>query len=139
MEYLWPARRQRHIAIDHVGSELPENVLETPPRSPFRTSLDSPRGLHASMDGAGTSKGGLVPPTHRLGTSRSFTDLKSTKETLQPPVIHRTRSSDTLSDAPDDGDSRTKYKDQTRKKTGDAAEMKTRASQKSFVLVRISR
>jgi Golgi-body localisation protein domain len=139
MEYLWPARRQRHIAADHVGNENLENILETPPRNPFRTSLDSPRGLHASRDGADTSKGELVLPLQRLGTSRSFTDLKTTKDFLQPPIIHRTHSSDTLHDVLDVGDGRMKHRDQLRQKTGDAAEMKTRASQKSFVLVRISR
>jgi hypothetical protein len=139
MEYLWPARRQRHITADHVRNEDLENVLDIPPKSPIRTSLDSPRGLHASRNGVDRSKGELMPPLRRLGTSRSFTDLKTTKDTLQLPALHRIHSSDTLHAALDVGDGRTKHRGRLDKKTGDAAEMKTRASQKSFVLVRISR
>lgn len=134
MEYLWPARRQRQIADDHVGNEELENV----PRSPVRTSLDSPRGLHVYSNVADASKSDLVPPLRRLGPSRSFTDLKTTKN-FQLPAIHRTHSSDTLHDAFDIGDGRAKDRGRSDRKTGDAAEMKTRASQKSFVLVRISR
>lgn len=138
MEYLWPARRQRHIAADHVGNEDLENVLEIPPKSPFRTSLDSPRGLYASTDDAYARKGELMLPLRRLGTSRSFTDLKTTRDALPSPALHRIHSSDTLHAALNVGDGRTKHRGRLHKNTGDAAEMKTRASQKSFVLVRIS-
>lgn len=134
MEYLWPERRQRHIPAEHVGTEDMENFLETPPKSPFRTSIDSPRGLNASRGDA--SKSELLLPLRRLGTSRSFTDLKSVKNILPVPALRRMHSSEALDTTLDAGDGRTVHKGQ---KTGDAAEMKTRASQKSFVLVRISR
>ena len=125
MEYLWPARRERQIAADPVGNEDFVQVLEVPEG---RTSLDSPRGLHSFRD---TNKGELAPPLRKLGTSRSFTDLRGTKDAAQVPALHKMHSSEALHDA---ADGRTKTK-----KAGDAAEMKTRASQKSFVLVRISR
>ena len=139
MEYLWPARRQRHIAADHVGNDDLGTILDIPPKSPFRTSLDSPRGLHTSKNGTDTSKGELMLPLRRLGTSRSFTDLKTTKDTLGSPVLNKIHSSDTLHAGLEVGDGRTKHKGWLDTKAGDAAEMKTRASQKSFVLVRISR
>ncbi|KAJ6515787.1 golgi-body localization protein domain-containing protein [Mycena sanguinolenta] len=147
MEYVWPARRNRKQLIEDEPSTPADN---TPEIVLVRSSLDSPRSA--------TRKGSLLPPsptpTARLSSSRSFTDLRSAA-TLAPPSrpgLHRTASSsalrqDSLSVAPpmdpssrkkNRSDSSNKVAQVTRKKTGDAAEMKNRSSQKSFVMVRIS-
>ncbi|RDB22829.1 hypothetical protein Hypma_010076 [Hypsizygus marmoreus] len=135
MDYLWPARRHRH----DIGDAKNEGTV-VPPRPPIgdRTSLDSPRTLHGFRTVPETNGNELKPPMlRRLGSSRSFTDLRaSRRDTLGMLSMHKAPSSETLrqnSMAPDN-----KAKDELIKKAGDAAEMKTRASQKSFVLVRIS-
>ncbi|KAF5387705.1 hypothetical protein D9615_000498 [Tricholomella constricta] len=136
MEYLWPARKHRNEIDDAKAS-----VALGPPKPDHRTSLDSPRALHGPKQHLHSGKGELMPPLRKLGNSRSFTDLRaSTKDSLLVPSIHKLPSSDTLrqiSTAGDGPDGRHKQKDKTSKKD-DAAEMKTRTSQKSFVLVRIS-
>jgi hypothetical protein len=133
MEYLWPNRRDR----EETNIQNPEISIMSP-TSPGRTSLDSPRTLQTMKF---PENGSLAPPLRRLGPSRSFTDLRlSAKNTLQPPPsLNRLRSSESLrqdSDASEFGEGRMKGGS---KKDGDAAEMKTRASQKSFVMVKISR
>lgn len=156
MEYLWPARRDRPGAIEDVSSPM-DNVAhpraseesDHSAKSPSRSSLDSPWAPHSRK----TPHSGrtLLPPLRKLGASRSFTDLRSaTSEnmTLQKPKIHRSRSSDllnaTLETPPDSPEGRVPRKHGPSGKgdprsAGDAAEMKTRSSQKSFVLVRLYR
>jgi len=111
--------------------------------------FDSPRALHRPDEKT------LVPPLRKLGTSRSFTDLRSAKDTgflnpgallSSPSFLQRTNSSDSINfasmlDAPEtlrpnglDSD----ISDPGCKESDDAQVMKTRSSQKSFVLVRIS-
>jgi hypothetical protein len=88
----------------------------------------------------------VVPGLRKTGASRSFTDLrKAANESLQVPRLHRTRSTDALvplsahsstghmSKVSDEGRS------MRRQETDDAALMKTRSSQKTFVWVKVSR
>ncbi|KAF9464454.1 golgi-body localization protein domain-containing protein [Collybia nuda] len=136
MEYLWPARKDRQGAIDDEG-EILETQLLTKHSHGIRTSLDSPRALHGFRHD--TTKELAPPVLRKLGSSRSFTDLRSRKDTLHPPSLSRMHSTETLrynltSDVAEDR----KHKNEVAKRAGDAAEMKTRATQKSFVLVRIS-
>lgn len=134
MEYLWPARRHRQEIEDKPS----EATVTVPPKAPGRASLDTPRALHSFKTSPDTSKGELVPPLRKLGSSRSFTDLKaSARDTLHLPGISKMPSSETLRQMA--MSSEAKNKSDANKRAGDAAEMKTRASQKSFVLVRISR
>jgi hypothetical protein len=148
MEYVWPARRNRQQLIEDEQPLLPAD--NTPDIMLVRSSLDSPRPLVPRK--GSLSPPALAPPA-RLSASRSFTDLRSAA-TLAPPSrpgLHRTASSGalrqpTLPVAPPIDPSRKKNRSdssnkasQLTKKTGDAAEMKTRSSQKSFVMVRISR
>ncbi|KAJ7498810.1 golgi-body localization protein domain-containing protein [Mycena latifolia] len=148
MEYVWPARRNRKRLTEEEDRRAADNYTEAMPLS--RSSLDSPR--LAAPKKASLSAPTLAPPM-KLSASRSFTDLRSTSQSLVPPStpqLHRTLSSSalrqpTLPDPPpaltsskkNRSDSSNKVA-QLHKKTGDAAEMKTRSSQKSFVLVRIS-
>jgi hypothetical protein len=140
MEYLWPARRNRHELTDSA----PELTI-TSPKSPGRTSLDSPRALHNLRSPVHPSAPGLAPPAalRKLGTSRSFTDLReAARDTLRMPALHKLPSAESLhriSMTADGGEMTHKPRDDAEKRAGDAAEMKSRASQKSFVLVRISR
>ncbi|KAG6857080.1 hypothetical protein H0H87_009641 [Tephrocybe sp. NHM501043] len=129
MEYMWPARKDRHVEDDDTN---PTTIDQ-------RMSLDSPRTLHASKPGESSSKSQLVPPLRKLGTSRSFTDLRaSAKDTLNVPSLNKMHSSESLRKMALLGETEdNKNKTKTNKKD-DAAEMKTRTSQKSFVLVRIS-
>lgn len=131
MEYLWPARRDRQGTIEDEAEKLEVQIPAKPPRG-GRTSLDGFRHDTAKE---------LVPPVLRkLGSSRSFTDLRLRKDTLHPPSLNRMHSTETLrhNSTSDVGEDR-KQKSEVAKRAGDAAEMKTRANQKSFVLVRISR
>lgn len=127
MEYLWPARRDRQGAVE----DEPEKPAVPIPKRAIRSSFDGFRQDAAKE---------LTPPALRkLGASRSFTDLRLRKDSLHPS-LNKVHSIETLrnnqtSDAAEDR----KHKNEVAKRAGDAAEMKTRASQKSFVLVRISR
>ncbi|KAG5639269.1 hypothetical protein H0H81_004930 [Sphagnurus paluster] len=129
MEYLWPARKHRNEIED-------EKPPSTPPKPDTRMSLDSPRTLHSAKP----PNEFLVPPLRRLGNSRSFTDLRgSAKDALTVPTIHKLPSSDTLRQISISTFDSPERRDQRKlSKKDDAAEMKTRTSQKSFVLVRIS-
>ncbi|KAJ6598956.1 golgi-body localization protein domain-containing protein [Mycena vulgaris] len=146
MEYVWPARRNRQRLTDEEARQTIDNSSEVIP--PSRSSLDSPRAPAPKK--ASLSAPILALPM-KLSASRSFTDLRSTSMSLGPPSapqLHRTRSSSALRASPLPGapsppppmkKSQSSNKAaQVHKKTGDAAEMKTRSSQKSFVLVRIS-
>jgi hypothetical protein len=148
MEYVWPARKHRkQLEGETLKPSAPTSptMLVSSPHLPSRSSLDSPRPLQGMRDTR------LSPPTLRkLGSSRSFTDLRSAaSEPSGIPTLQRTRSSQALrpvspSSRPASGhaaNSRTEGSLITPllRKFGDAAEMKSRSSQKSFVLVRISR
>lgn len=159
MEYVWPDRKDRQAAHDDTPAkeEAPKPRLEIDIKSPKsgRSSIDSPRALHRQAD---SDEKTFVP--RKLGTSRSFTDLRLPRDTgflspgalLSPPsFLQRTQSSDSVTfasmmDAPEtprpNGGIDSDISDTKRKKSkdaGDAQVMKTRSSRKSFVLVRISR
>ncbi|KAI0719613.1 golgi-body localization protein domain-containing protein [Cerioporus squamosus] len=164
MEYLWPARRKRQEEASQTESfMIPEDLANAPSASnghaPSRKSgdlpafmyTDSPR--HASFDlppRKSLDANRLMPPKpplRRLGTSRSFTDLRNSRQdSLQVPRIHRTNSSSSLraksTDAlalakPSLSTGRTMTHGRSQE-TDDAAEMKTRASQKTFVRVKVA-
>ncbi|KAF7301766.1 hypothetical protein MIND_00742200 [Mycena indigotica] len=139
MEYVWPGRRDRKRLSEE---ETPPTEQPSTEVVLARSSLDSQVGKKATL-----SVPALAPPM-RLSSSRSFTDLRSAS--LSPPSapqLHRTASSGDLHQAtlrPPEPMRRKTRSDtshksaQLTKKAGDAAEMKTRSSQKSFVLVKIS-
>ncbi|KAJ7179036.1 golgi-body localization protein domain-containing protein [Mycena filopes] len=142
MEYVWPARRNRKLQIEDE-SQLP-TADNTPEVVLAPVSLDSPRTQTAKKTPLSTPT--LAPPM-KLSASRSFTDLRSASLVPPtPPRLHRTASSGTLREAalparPPVKKNRTESSSkalQLAKKAGDAAEMKTRSSQKSFVYVRVS-
>lgn len=152
MEYLWPARRNRQQSLDETESfMIPEHIHNTNSNKsedvPAFTYTDSPR--HASFDVARKSLDTnrlAPPPLRRLGTSRSFSDLRNSRQdSLQVPRIHRTNSTSSLRVKSPDPFSSSKPlsavpKDKVRnQETDDAAEMKTRASQKTFVRVKVAR
>ncbi|TFK43439.1 golgi-body localization protein domain-containing protein [Crucibulum laeve] len=146
MEYVWPARRQR----DETAATpiTPKTPLQIEVKSPVssRSSLDSPRALHAHPEPPKS----LIPPLRKLGSSRSFTDLRAVKDSgfLRAPILHRTHSSNSLKQIANTLDSSEHRAsgtasgsgavDEEQEKIGDAAVMKTRSSQKTFVLVKIS-
>lgn len=149
MEYLWPDRKQRITEVEGVGSQspFPQIQVAKSPVSPVtsRSSLDSPRALHNFRNAEDSNGNKLDLPLRRLGTSRSFTDLRSTRDyTFLSQINQSSDSIDNVPSAPlldppfltasNESDA-----DLPIRKAGDAAEMKTRSSQKSFVLVRVSR
>ncbi|KAI0750742.1 golgi-body localization protein domain-containing protein [Daedaleopsis nitida] len=161
MEYLWPARRARQqsptetesfVIPEHIGSHHDHQKAADLPAVIY---TDSPR--HASFDlppRKSLDANRLAPPSplRRLGTSRSFTDLRNARQdSLQVPRIHRTNSSSSLKAKSTDALAMTKpsistatratfdSKDKHRnRQSDDAAEMKTRASQKTFVRVKVA-
>lgn len=154
MEYVWPARRQRTLAIQERSNsegsgQTAMDESNSTPQPSSRKSLDSPRALEkpqTSLDISGLKP----PPLRRLATSRSFTDLRSSSGSVPPTpltaVSHKSRAADvfrSVSNSSDVSDSqskrRTEVVKQPGRKIGDAAEMKTRSSQKTFILVKISR
>ncbi|KAJ7047262.1 golgi-body localization protein domain-containing protein [Mycena alexandri] len=142
MEYVWPARRNRKLQIE--DESLPPTADNAPEVVLARASLDSPRTQTAKK---ATLSAPMLSPPIKLSASRSFTDLRSASLTPPaPPRLHRTASSGALRQAPlsaapsvkkNRSESSNKVA-QLSKKAGDAAEMKTRSSQKSFVFVRVS-
>lgn len=154
MEYIWPNRKEEEEAEKEKPTPVEPTEIKSP--APGRSSIDSPRALYGpgTVDNDST----LLAP-RKLANSRSFTDLRSAKGGSgsntpflnAPGFLQRSRSSDRLnisnsSDPPhstpgpsqaielEPESSETKKKD-----VGDAQVMKTRSSQKSFILVRISR
>ena len=162
MEYLWPARKDRHRVI---GDDDEDDLDDAKPERdytivPTRASLDSARSYTTSRQNSeATTPTGmtLAPPLRRLGASRSFTDLRSAvaenarslSPTLQSAALPKTRSSENLRERvntrnPDllevgRSKSRAGSLHEECTKSGDAAEMRTRSSQKTFILVRIAR
>ncbi|KAF8974465.1 golgi-body localization protein domain-containing protein [Flammula alnicola] len=152
MEYVWPdrARRKAVEESEKLQKKDPPEITVKSPTSPGRSSVDSPRGLHVSPRPADSNGKPPMPSLRRLGSSRSFTDLKSARENsfLSPPAfLKRTHSSDSINfismlEGPsgantDDAEATTDILDK-KHDAGDAQVMKTRSSQKSFILVRIS-
>ena len=104
MEYVWPDRKDRQGAQDDtpVKEEALKPRLEIDIKSPTsgRSSIDSPRALHRQAD----SDDKIFVP-RKFGASRSFTDLRSARDTgfLSPGALlsptsflQRTQSSDSV-------------------------------------------
>ncbi len=147
MEYLWPDRRNRpQIVDDEPVAQYPEMTYSTdvPRPPPLRTSLDSPRTLQRLQSNSIVYNNGLAPPASRkLSPSRSFTDLRSTREDRYHS--HLLPSNDGHSQKTESPDAsgpvspRLKVDFSVLEQKGDAAVMKTRSSQKTFVFVKIAR
>ncbi|KAG6873749.1 hypothetical protein C0995_011568 [Termitomyces sp. Mi166 len=126
MDYMWPARKRRHVEVNQ-------------PTIDERMSIDSPRALHGPAEPPHESnKGQRLAPLRKLSKSRSFSDLRasSTKDTLTVPALRKIPSTDSLHKMSLSGDGEGGKGEMN--KRNDAAEMKTRTSQRSFVLVKIS-
>lgn len=137
MEYVWPARRGRNLAdMERVVDYLSDRPLEPPPP---RSSLESCTLTQKSRVSLDSSR--LAPNQRKLGPSRSFTDLRSAAaESTKTPVetsFPQTGTSD--SDVNEDSWSIMKAAREDPPGKDDAVEMKTRSSQKTFILVKISR
>lgn len=122
MEYIWPSRRGRHRNKTRDSHQPNDEVSVN--QSTTRTSFESSRLLQkprTSLD-----SGGLTP-WKKLGGSRSFTDLRSAA-TESAHLLYRADESES------------DFQKDTRREPlrDDAVEMKSRLSQKTFVLVRIS-
>lgn len=169
MEYMWPDRKNRVTAVeDSVNKEgLPNAPLEITIHSPKsgRSSIDSPRGLRSPSRSKTTDSGDKLHghSLRKLGASRSFTDLRLARDNsalsppgfdnhsgfLSPPAfLKKTNSTESVNfssmlDVPSTplagGSFGIDTVGPSIKAPDDAQVMKTRSSQKSFVLVRISR
>ncbi|KAG2367288.1 golgi-body localization protein domain-containing protein [Suillus spraguei] len=133
MEYVWPARRSRNSGTDTTAT------CDTHyPRS--RASLDSSKLLHQSRSSLDSTS--LTPPLRKLGSSRSFTDLRSAAvdPMITPFPATQSNQHSLTADALDE--SRRHRHPIVRQVSSehktDFDEMKTRSSQKNFVLVKIS-
>jgi len=136
MEYIWPARRTRNRSVDSSPS------CDTHyPKS--RESLDPARLLHkprSSLDSIS-----LAPPLRKLGSSRSFTDLRSAAADFMNTPSPDTQSNQRLlTSSPDMLDESRRHRHTAIRQVSldrktDFDEMKTRSSQKIFVLIKISR
>ncbi|KZT20386.1 hypothetical protein NEOLEDRAFT_1122781 [Neolentinus lepideus HHB14362 ss-1] len=152
MEYVWPGRKNRRKELEDAAVDEPESMTSAEAEAAptvlvkkGRTSLDSARPLqtvHPSLDMNRLAP----PPLRRLGASRSFTDLRSAASTgSQVSRIQRTNSHAHLSETSADSHPlgrRTSTRSNTTtqrnaSEEGDAALMKTRSSQKTFIRVRV--
>ncbi|KAE9388876.1 hypothetical protein BT96DRAFT_960138 [Gymnopus androsaceus JB14] len=168
IDFYW-LRRQRGIFVLLDWSTLPPvsgiTIYESFELSlhPLRLQIDAKVGRRIMEYIPGLVSSGFMDhaldpgslaPLRKLGTSCSFTDLRSSAaqdsaRVLLKPPLHRTRSSEYLkrnqtmvdgagSGQPEDRSYGTRPSLSLRSRVGDAAEMKTRSSRKTFVLVRIS-
>jgi hypothetical protein len=152
MEYVWPARRHRNLAIEEKATidESAQRVEDdtSVPWPPSRKSLDfarTPDKTRTALESSGLTP----PPLHGLSFSRSVTDLRNTSTASdfgRSAISHKSRTTDgfrSVSNLPDSDNlvkRRHEANKQTRRRTiGDAAEMRSRSSQKTFILVKISR
>ncbi|KAG8218593.1 hypothetical protein J3R82DRAFT_4234 [Butyriboletus roseoflavus] len=136
MEYVWPARRGRNqtdtqcmirdLSESHRSSEQP------PPRSSLESAflLQKPR---RSLD-----SNRLSPSLRKLGSSRSFTDLRSAAAESTKTSVETNFGRAATPDLNEDSRSVRKVNREDRPGKDDAVEMKTRSSQKTFILVKIS-
>lgn len=132
MEYVWPARRSRNRGTDTVSSY---DTHHPKPRASLDSSkLNQPR---SSLDCTS-----LTPPLRKLGSSRSFTDLRSTAANAMITSYPATQSNQhsLTTDALDESRRHRHMiiRQVSSEHKTDFDEMKTRSSQKNFVLVKIS-
>lgn len=151
MEYLWPSRKARRQNSEVATKKAAAGNSRSASRQ--RSSMDSPTmlGTPAFSEQSSTKTLQVSPTLRRLGTSRSFTDLRMTSQTTTNTTtttstrrLNRTRSTDLLIGA-DTQPQKVRWKPENgvggkqTTKHGDAKEMKTRSNQKSFVFVQIAR
>ncbi|TFK23245.1 hypothetical protein FA15DRAFT_705606 [Coprinopsis marcescibilis] len=117
MEYVWPARKERQSQVT-AGTEASKT-------SPSRSSVDSPNGLQPP-----TQTSSSLPAPRRLVSSRSFTDLRAATTSA---FLLKNRSTDSLNKPTTAGEPQAQAND-----SSEAAVMRTRSTQKTFVLVRIA-
>lgn len=139
MEYIWPARKhRRNQKTEQIDS--PTTVMKVQPPTPIDPNQQDPPPSSVGRARQSMDQTRLVPVSVRkLGASRSFTDLRSIA-TSPMSVLQMNRSSDALSSPT----TPTSLTQPTRRGTtltpgvGDAAIMKTRSAQKTFVAVDIA-
>jgi len=158
MEYVWPARRDRKRLEKNSGEvnggnafDLSENTIvgSSKQGTNGRSSLDSPRTHSVKKLAVEDNRSKGI--SKRLGSSRSFTDLRlsarkdSAQSTLSSGYLAVDKSAVTKAARTADADSldidlTTLHMEEAHKggQNDDATEMKSRSSQKTFVLVRIS-
>ncbi|KAH7887657.1 golgi-body localization protein domain-containing protein [Phlebopus sp. FC_14] len=140
MEYVWPARRGRNHTKTS-GLELTPGSRVLPPEEvPLRSSLDSSRLLQTPR--TSLDSGNLAFSTRKLATSRSFTDLRSAATDSMKGGSLSLSSNQRMvtvdADASDGLRTMRKISREDRPGQDDAVEMKTRSSQKTFILVKIA-
>ncbi|KAG2042334.1 golgi-body localization protein domain-containing protein [Suillus americanus] len=133
MEYVWPARRNRNRGTDTAS---PCDAHHPKPRA----SLDSSKLLNQPRSSLDSTS--LTPPLRKLGSSRSFTDLRSAAadSMIMPYPATQSNQRSLTADALDES-RRHKHaiiRQVSLEHKTDFDEMKTRSSQKNFVLVKIS-
>ncbi|KAG0709732.1 golgi-body localization protein domain-containing protein [Suillus ampliporus] len=135
MEYVWPARRHRTRGTDTAP---PCDTHHPKPRA----SLDSSKLLHKPRSSLDSTS--LAPPLRKLGSSRSFTDLRSAAaDSMITPSPVTQSNQRSLTSSPDALDETRRHRHAIIRQGSldhktDFDEMKTRSSQKNFVLVKIS-
>ncbi|KAF8845847.1 hypothetical protein BDN67DRAFT_961498 [Paxillus ammoniavirescens] len=141
MEYVWPARRGRNQAKTHNAPHQPPETQPFSDQSHPRTSLDSSRLQQKPRVSLDSNR--LAPGLRKLGVSRSLTDMRgaaaeSTKASsaIAPQPSQRVVTLD--SNTNEDSRAVRKVNPEDRPSKDDAVEMKTRSSQKTFILVKIS-
>ncbi|KAG2156152.1 golgi-body localization protein domain-containing protein [Suillus clintonianus] len=135
MEYVWPARRSRNRGTDTAP---PFDTHHPKPRASLDSStlLNQPR---SSLDSTS-----LTPPLRKLGPSRSFTDLRSAAaDSMITPYPATQSNQRSFTASPDTLDESRRHRHAIMRQGSldhktDFDEMKTRSSQKNFVLVKIS-
>ncbi|KAI0347243.1 hypothetical protein BDW22DRAFT_1322640 [Trametopsis cervina] len=165
MKYLWPARRKKIEAPDTLPPDVDE--VQTPPSAtpspinpgtptvsaiPKRPVVIPPRRASVDIISPVSPDRSMlsVPTLRKTAVSRSFTDLrKAASDTLKvppsPSPLQRTKSTDGLfalttsnSSSQVSKTSEERDKQGQKREADDAALMKTRSSQKTFVWVKIS-
>ena len=141
MEYIWPARKHRHNReMEQTDSPTPNTKIQ-----PSTPTDPSPQELPSGSSGKARQSldHTLLAPVRvrKLGSSRSFTDLRSAASSPMS-AFHMNRSTETLS-SPSTSNSAHPLRRGTSLAPGvggsnDAAIMKTRSAQKTFVAVDIA-
>ena len=142
MEYIWPARKNRRKQEVEQADTLTSVTTKIQPPALVDTTLQDPSPGPSGRARKSMDHTRLAPvQVRRLGTSRSFTDLRSAGSSPMG-FYHMNRSTDVLS-SPSTPTSAYPIRRGTGLAPGiaglnDAAIMKTRSAQKTFVAVDIS-
>ncbi|KAH7914213.1 golgi-body localization protein domain-containing protein [Hygrophoropsis aurantiaca] len=132
MEYVWPDRRGRNSTNQERSLETSSSTSHPSSRS----SLDSAQLLRKPRNSLDSK--GLAPPLRSLGSSRSFTDLRSAAaESLRISSVSSTQTYQSTPDPMVEQKRTRSLHSAAGDRRDDAAEMKTRSSQKNFILVKI--